>query len=456
MSTEHYRAELSKLVRGRPWIVATDVVVGAARHGTRLLDLGAQRVLVIGGSRGTGDIDERLETIELGLRGKDMMDGIRSAEAVLDALPAEVIAQVDAFDPQREALVVRELFSEGRPVAGRRVFGARRPEWLALEDKMIIDAFWDAAGVKRAASRIVRVEEAALAHRDLDQGRGTVWVADNREGWHGGAFFLRWIRRDEDMREALKTLGGVADRVRVMPFLDGVPCSIHGVVFADTEIAFRPCEMMVFRTDSNKLAYASASTYWLPAQSDSDAMREVAIRVGRYLRDTVDYRGCFTVDGVMTSDGFLPTELNPRYGAALGQLAAGLPELPLYLLHLAIVEGASLAYRPSELESMVVRESLKNPSGKAMRIVPETLEPRKAVLVLDEGALRFASEGEQASFSVELGPAASGSILFVRAVPDALELGPALAPRIVDALRFLDDAWNLGLGALEAATDVRG
>lgn len=214
--------------------------------------------------------------------------------------------------------------------------------------------------------------------------------------------------------------------------------------------------MMVFRTDSNKLAYASASTYWLPSQADSDAMRDVAIRVGRYLRDTVDYRGCFTVDGVMTSNGFLPTELNPRYGAALGQLAAGLPELPLYLLHLAIVEGAALDYRPSELESMVVRESLKNPSGKAMRIVPETLEPRTAALVFDEGALRFASEGEHASFSVELGPAASGSILFVRAVPDALELGPALGPRIVNALRFLDDAWNLGLGVLEAAEDVRG
>lgn len=230
MSTEHYRAELSKLVRGRPWIVATDVVVGAARHGKRLLDLGAERVLVIGGSRGTGDIDERLETIELGLRGKDMMDGIRSAEAVLDALPVEVIAQVDAFDPQREALVVRELFSEGRPVAGRRVFGARRSEWLALEDKMIIDAFWDAAGVIRAPAKIVPVADAALAHRELNQGRGTVWVADNREGWHGGAFFLRWIRRDEDMREAVETLGEVADRVRVMPFLDGVPCSIHGVV----------------------------------------------------------------------------------------------------------------------------------------------------------------------------------------------------------------------------------
>lgn len=460
MSVEHHRHELSKLVAGRPWIVATDVLVGAGRSGKRLLELGAERVLLIGGTRGTGEIDDAMSTIDLGVRGKDMMDGIRAAEKVLDALPPDVVAQVDAFDPERRARVVRELFSEGRPVAGRRVFGARRPEWIALEDKMIIDAFWDAAGVKRAASTITALADADAAHRRLDRGRGTVWVADNREGWHGGAFFLRWVRSDDDAREAHETLGGVADRVRVMPFLEGVPCSIHGVVFEDAQIAFRPCEMMVFRTGTNRLAYAAASTFWLPRADDAEAMREIARRVGKHLRDTVDYRGCFTVDGVMTEEGFLPTELNPRYGAALAQLAVGLPELPLYLLHLAIiegaiVEGAKLDFRPAELERLVVEESLKRPAGRAMRMVSAKIEPRNATLVRDLDGLRFGADDEPAMFRVELGPSASGSIVFVHAVHDALELGPPLGPQMVEALRFLDSQWNLGLGHLEAAADVR-
>lgn len=455
MSVEHYTRELSKVVAGEPWIVATDVLVGAGRSGKRLLDLGAERVLLIGGTRGTGDIDDAMAKIDLGIRGKDMMDGIRASEKVLDALPPDVVAQVDAFDPDRRARVVRELFSEGRPVAGRRVFGPRRPEWVALEDKMIIDAFWDAAGVTRAPSSIVALADADAAHRTLDRGAGTVWVADNREGWHGGAFFLRWVRNDEDAREAHESLGRVADRVRVMPFLDGVPCSIHGVVFDDAEIAFRPCEMMVFRTGTNRLAYAAASTFWLPKPDDAAAMRELARKVGRHLRDTLDYRGCFTVDGVMTEDGFLPTELNPRFGAALGQLAGGLPELPLYLLHLAIVEGAPLDYRPLELERLVIEESLKRPAGRAMRMVSESREPRKATLIADENGMRFGTEDEPAMLRVELGPSASGSIVFVHAVPEALELGPPLAPRMVEALRFLDAEWDLGLGHLEAAADVR-
>lgn len=455
-SVEHWCAELATLVAGRPWIVATDVLVGAGRTGKRLLDLGAERVLLIAGTHGTGEIDGALEQIDLGIPGKDMMDGIRAAERALDSLPSEIVARVDAFDPERRARVVRELFSEGRPVAGRTVFGARRPEWVALEDKMIIDSFWDACGVRRAPSSIVALEQADAAHRTLDRGLGTVWVADNREGWHGGAFFLRWVRTPEDARDAHESLGAVADRVRVMPFLEGVPCSIHGVVFDDTEIAFRPCEMMVFRTGTNRLSYAAASTFWLPRTEDADAMRAIALDVGRHLRETLDYRGCFTIDGVMTEDGFLPTELNPRFGAALGQLAAGIPELPLYLLHLAIIEGAELDYRPAELERLVIDESLKRPSGRAMRMVAETLEPRQATLVLeDQGTLRFGVDDEPATFRVEVGPSASGSLVFVHAVHDALELGPPLAPRILEALRFLDARWGLGLGHLEAAEDVR-
>ena len=50
---------------------------------------------------------------------------------------------------------------------------------------------------------------------------GTVWVGDNREGWHGGAKMLRWVRSRSEGRAAQLFLAEHCDRVRVMPFLEG-------------------------------------------------------------------------------------------------------------------------------------------------------------------------------------------------------------------------------------------
>ncbi|MEO0321705.1 MAG: hypothetical protein AAF447_02015 [Myxococcota bacterium] len=455
----HYRSELSRIIAGRRWLVATDVLVGAVRHANELLALGACDVFALGGTRGTGDIDVSYAAVALGVAGAaDMMEGIRAGEAALEALPPEVQARIDAFDPEHEARVLGTLFASDRPVAGRLKWGARPDRWAALEDKMRVDALWDRAGVTRAPSAVVTVADAPAAHARLDAGRGTVWVADNRTGWHGGAQYLRWVRNAASMPEATRVLGAVADRVRVMPFLEGIPCSIHGAVFPGGEtIAFRPCELMVLRRPgSGELAYAAASTYWLPRESDAEVMREVARRVGAYLRDAHGYRGTFTVDGVMTREGFLPTELNPRYGAALGQLAAGEPELPLYVLHLALTAGEELEYRPGELERLVVEASLAQPAGRAHRLVPGPLPAREGGLVFEGTTPRFAGEGEEPALTVRVGPAASGSIIMLFSRPGALPLGPPLAPRIAAAFAFLDREWSLGVGRLEAAPDVRG
>src|SRR5690606_15850893 len=93
----------------------------------------------------------------------DMMEGIRAAERAFRALPDDVLADIDAFDPDHTALALGPFFGDGRPVAGRRMFGGRPPAWIALEDKVVIDAVWDAAEVRRAPSEVVPVDEAAGA-----------------------------------------------------------------------------------------------------------------------------------------------------------------------------------------------------------------------------------------------------------------------------------------------------
>lgn len=151
---------------------------------------------------------------------------------------------------------------------------------------------------------------------------------------------LRWVRRVEEVEEAAAFLGARCDRARVMPFLEGIPCSIHGMVFPGGVASFRPVEMVTLRQPgSGSLRYAGAATFWDPPLADREAMRDLARRVGEGLRERVGYRGAFTVDGVLTAEGFRPTELNPRLGAGLAMIPGDLPELPVTLLDRVLVEG---------------------------------------------------------------------------------------------------------------------
>ncbi|MEJ2131362.1 MAG: hypothetical protein P8Y95_07025 [Gammaproteobacteria bacterium] len=130
------------------------------------------------------------------------------------------------------------------------------------------------------------------------------------------------------------------DHVRVMPFLEGIPCSIHGMVFPNTVIAFRPVEQLTLhRPTSPRFKYSGCATFWDPPEGDREEMRELAGSIGAALRSLVEFRGTFTVDGVMTADGFRPTELNPRYGLGMGVMSRSLPALPLEWIDQAVCEG---------------------------------------------------------------------------------------------------------------------
>jgi hypothetical protein len=87
---QHYRDQLRTVIEGRRWIVATDVLIGGARLGKVLQQLGAEQVLCLATSRGVGDLPESedLQCIEMGLSGHtDMMEAIRASGRALTQLP---------------------------------------------------------------------------------------------------------------------------------------------------------------------------------------------------------------------------------------------------------------------------------------------------------------------------------------------------------------------------------
>ena len=170
----------------------------------------------------------------------------------------------------------------------------------------------------------VPAEPTALleAHRRLDAGDGTVWVADSSQGWFGGADRLRWVQTDADAAESATT-ALVAQLVRVMPFLEGVPCSIHGIVLPTRSWPSGPARWWC---SGRRAATTRGRRPDGVAAADAAHMRAFARRVGATcgpgrLRRLHGGRRAHRA-------GFRPTELNPRYGAMLATLLQDMRSRP--------------------------------------------------------------------------------------------------------------------------------
>lgn len=455
----HWRRLLRVVFGGRRWIVTADVDVPALRQAAHLRTLGADACLAIACTPGVGDrsIADGVELMMLSHDATDWMEGIHASERALNHLTPEARTRIDAFDPDGTARVVGPLFAQEPEVGGRRLLGGRPAAWRRLEDKTVVDALWDAAGVPRAAAEVVPLAEAPAAAARLDRGLGTVWAVDNSRGWHGGARGTRWVRPEDDAAAVASAWTDRAETVRVMPFLDGVPCSIHGIVSADHVAAGRPMEMVILRrSGGNGFFYARAASFWDPSPADRTGMRDFARRVGAHLRETIDYRGFFTIDGVLTADGFRPTELNPRYGAASGLLLGGTP-FDLYLLHCIIAEGADVDLRLPELEETLLGLADANRRGRVGGVIDAVCpaEQRRAVVEEADGSWRDAADGETATAQVVWAPFLAGSMVNATFDPEQSPVGPPVGTRLARLLQWLDADWGLGLGTLSGAEDAR-
>ena len=156
MEAAGYQDLLRPLFTGRRVILAGGPVSPWTPTAALVRRLGATAVLVVGTEgRGVGPPPEDAEWIAAGKARPSMLASIRAATELLRAPPAEVAAAVETFDPDRQALVIGSFLNEAPELCGRPFLAWRRPEWLALEDKLVADAVWDRSGVPRAPSEIV-------------------------------------------------------------------------------------------------------------------------------------------------------------------------------------------------------------------------------------------------------------------------------------------------------------
>jgi hypothetical protein len=445
MDVDGYRELLRPLFAGRKVVLTGAVVQAHTGQVAALRDFGSERCLVIA-AQGTGPVpdDEDAGVLVLDVAAPDMVEEIRHWERLHADPPPEVLDALERYDPEGDALVLVPPFDSTSVVGGRPTWGARPPAWTALEDKTTVDGLCDRAGVVRPPSEVVPVEAGALraAAAALDAGAGTVWAGDARDGFNGGAVCVHWVRDDEDADAAIAALTSRCARARVAPFLEGIPSSIHGVVTGDGVAALRPVELVTLRSPARPhLRYAGTATVWDPDPGDREAMREAARRIGEALRREVGFRSFFTVDGVVTADGFRPTEVNPRFGAGLLAYGTALPDLALPLLHRAMVAGA-LDPCAADLETVLLRAADGTRVAVAwMAIAGARPEPREEEL----------ADG----ISIGVGPSAMGGFVRVTfdvaSLPEGRPIGPAAAAALTEA----DERFGLGLGPLEAAVAVR-
>jgi hypothetical protein len=438
-------------------------VIRLSAEATALIDLGARHVVIVGDGMGSMEPTPRdgLSWELLDVRGSTYGEARFQAGMRLGALPRSVLAALDAVDPDRQAWVLNaNNVYTGATVAGRRVLGPSRAEWTALEDKTTCDELWRVAGVEHAPFEVVRARPDDLldAAGRLDRGAGTVWAGDARDLVHGGAELTRWVRDSDDVDPVATLLARHCDQARVMPFLEGVPCSIHGILTPDGIAAMRPCEMIVLRDQSpGHFRFVGMGTAWDPRPDDREEMRDIARRVGGVLRDRYGFRGTFTVDGVMTVDGFRPTELNPRIGAALTLISASTPEMGLLLHTQFLAHGVDTGLRGDDVEQIVVVAADAMRQLRVSDFFDQDAQSEPRSIVLEGEVPRIAAADEQRDGVVHVSPFRSylRSAAVVEIDPGHVPSGPSSGALVTAALDLAKASAGLPAEHLEAARSVR-
>jgi hypothetical protein len=331
-------------------------------------------------------------------------------EELLHSPSPEFAAWLDGVDPDRSCIVVGTIWLEVEKLCGRPVHGWRRPEWAAWEDKTRIDALWTAIGVPAPRHTVLRPADPRLRERAaaLDSGRGVVLAMDFSRGIKGAGLAPRWVRHANELDAALEEFTGRTDRVRVAEFVPGVPCSTQALLLDDGTAVFDPAEEVMLRNPATgAFFHCGTSTWWRPGPEVRAEIAPYVHRAGRYLAQRTGFRGIFTIDGLLTEDGFRATGLNPRAGGGLG-VRAGLPQLPVYLFHRAVQEGvpgiADLEPEPAEEAFRDAVRRRPSYSGTVPFGPDHRPPPRGGEFTAgDGGRIRYRVEGRAADI-VEIAP----------------------------------------------------
>src|SRR5262245_48133489 len=138
-----FEAPVRELVEGRRVVLAGGVPAMWIGVHDVVRSLGAVDVAVFATEgRGSGSGPDCTTIVLEPPERIDTMSRIRWGNAALSRPPCDAIAALDTFDPEHAAVVIGTFLNETPTLDGRPVLNHRRPAWLALEDKTVVDELW--------------------------------------------------------------------------------------------------------------------------------------------------------------------------------------------------------------------------------------------------------------------------------------------------------------------------
>ncbi|SHN52726.1 hypothetical protein SAMN05660350_00420 [Geodermatophilus obscurus] len=258
-------------------------------------------------------------------------------ESALHHPTGEVVDRIDGADPTGSGLVYAGSFTAVSTLAGRKVIGARTPAVLAVERKDIQQSLLDLPG------RIVPIDDFQPAGPAMVvQGIPADGVA-----MATSHTYLMPPHSEAHPRQdtVLATLRRDCRQLRIAPFHPGIPCTFYGFVTGSDVIDFGPVEALVFWDPQTWRLVAPGIVRPLPLQNADAVNARIQVHdVATRLRERAGYVGAFGVDGVLTTDGYVIHEINPRVCAGFSLLNRLAPDdAPLSAVDLTLRESPEAA-----------------------------------------------------------------------------------------------------------------
>ncbi len=481
LDVDEWERHLSAPVRNRSVIVAFEPLAATTGTVERLERWGAAKPLVVAEGRGVGVVpgpeEAAIFTVDDGAFDS-VTEQVRARMRPEEQLSPQLVAAVDAYDPQRRAMWWMSPVGPNTPLLGRGVLGGRPAEQALLEEKLLLDDLLEAIDVSRAPAAAVTsasYDELMAATEQVMAASGTdhlVWAGDAREGTNGGGDYVRWIRTTDQARAAADFFRDHCGKVRVSAFLEGVPCSIHGICLPDGVVVLRPVELATLRDpERGRFVAAGMGTSWDPGPGDTSDMRVVARALGEHLRRSTGYRGAFGIDGVITADGFRVTEVNARFSAGITALHRAAPRAHLELIQLNALIGRDVAKSAVEIEerTLALLDDHRFVAVRSLSARRTLHEPAEVAVGAGDGRLErtdgevyagWATRGDEGAGldvigHISAGPSPLGVFLRLVLADGVVAVGDRVAPYGVLLLDFADRTWDTGFGRLLMPPDVR-
>jgi hypothetical protein len=459
---DRWERHLAQLFAGRKVICGFEVLAAMTGWVAKLQRWGAQRPLLIADGVGTGPLPLETEAEIVVMEhppGQTLTEQVRMRMSPAGWLSAAARSAVESYDPTGEAVWWVSPPALNEPLLGRPVLGGRPSQQALLEDKLAVDGLLAEVGAATAHGTIAPARHDDLVAASAAVGDGpVVWAGDARDGINGGGDFVRLIRTSEQARAAAAFFADRCDRVRVSPLLEGVPCSVHGIVLPDGVVVLRPLELATLRDDDEgRFIYAGMGTGWSPPEADADEMRALARAVGTHLQAVHGYRGAFGLDGVLTADGFRVTELNPRFSGGMTRFSRVSPAAHLDLVQVNALIGRDVERSAADIEAAALADldahRFADVMGLTERVRPD--RTTSAMVTLDDDRLVTTEDEDLAIGVASFGPASTGGFVRLALHDGSVQPGHRAAPLAVALLRLADELWDTGFGSLSMPLDVR-